>query len=167
MRVNWEVMAPFAAVVVTAALGAWGIAREQSAMRQLERVTAVLKDAGDDFEGRAELLWLQTALSRRVNRQYRAPQKRGVLFYAWALRIASLGMLLWVYFVLTNAFFSRALTDEVGQPRVGATWATIVAITVLGVLGAIVGALQLRRREKERAEWLRVAEPDSSEAAQL
>jgi hypothetical protein len=68
------VLTPLAAVLVTAVLGALGIAREQSAMRQLEWITAVLKDAGSKFPGREELVWLQEALAKRVNLQHRAPR---------------------------------------------------------------------------------------------
>lgn len=164
---DWGVLAPFAAVVVTAVLGAFGIAREQSAIRQLERVTAVLKDAGGDFDGRTELLWLQGALSKRVNRQYRAPRKRATLLYGWATRLAGWGLLLWIYFVLSSAFFKNVLTDSGGQPRVGATWSFVIAVGVLGFLGSIVGAASLRKREKDRAAWLATAEADDSEAPAL
>ena len=164
---NWGVLAPLAAVIVTAVLGAVAIAREQSAIRQLERVTIVLKDAESDFDGRQALLWLQTALAERVNRQYRAPRKRSALIYGWATRLAGWGVLLWVYFVFSSVFFRTVLTDEVGQPRVGATWAAVISITVLGFVGSAVGAFHLRKRERERAEWLAHAGPADSEASML
>ncbi len=164
---DWDVVAPLAAVFVTAVLGALGIAREQSAIRQLERVTAVLKDAEDDFEGRAELLWLRSALAKRINLQYRAPRKRRVLFYGWATRLAGWGLLIWVYFVFSSVIFRVVLTDSVGQPRVGATWAMVIAITVLGFVGSGVGAFHLRKRERQRTDWLKTASPTTSEAPQL
>ncbi|MCS6587146.1 hypothetical protein [Curtobacterium flaccumfaciens] len=164
---DWGVLASLAAVIVTAVLGALAIAREQSAMRQLERVTAVLKDTSQDFEGRQELLWLQSTLSTRVNLQYRAPRKRRVLIYGWATRLAGAGLLLWVYFVVTSAFVSSALIDSGGQPRVGATWAMLGVIVALGVAGTAVGARHLRRRDRERRAWVEAASSDASEAPQL
>jgi hypothetical protein len=165
--VDWGVVAPVGAVIVTAVLGALGIAKEQSAIRQLERVTLVLKDTGDEYAGRSELLWLQGVLAKRVNQQYRAPRKRGVLIYGWAMRLAGWGLLLWVYLVVSGAIFRLVLTDSVGQPRVGATWALVISIVVLGVLGSAIGALVIRRRERERAEWLVAAGPDESHAPLL
>ena len=161
------VIAPLAAVIVTAVLGALGIAREQSAMRQLERVTVVLKEAGEDFEGRTELLWLQTALAKRLNQQYRAPRKRGMLLYGWAMRLAGWGLLTWVYFVLSGAFFQVVLTDSNGQPRVAATWGLVISFVVLGVLGSVVGTTSLRKRERDRREWLVAAGPYESDAPHL
>ena len=164
---DWGVVAPLAAVLVTAVLGALGIAREQSAIRQLERVTAVLKDAEDDFEGRAELIWLRNALAKRINLQYRAPRKRRVLLYGWATRLAGWGLLLWVYFVFSSVFFRVVLTDSVGQPRVEATWAMVIALAILGFVGSGVGAFHLRKRERQRTEWLATAGPTDSEAPPL
>ena len=166
-RMDLGVIAPLAAVIVTAVLGALGIAREQSAMRQLERVTVVLKEAGQDFEGRAELLWLQTALAKRLNRQYRAPRKRGVLLYGWAMRLAGWGLLTWVYFVLSDALFQVVLTDSNGQPRVAATWSLIISFVVLGVIGSVIGTTSLRRRERDRRQWLNAAGPHESDAPHL
>lgn len=166
-RVDLGVIAPLAAVIVTAVLGALGIAREQSAMRQLERVTVVLKEAGKDFEGRAELLWLQTALAKRLNQQYRAPRKRGVLLYGWAMRLAGWGLLTWVYFVLSGALFQVVLTDSNGQPRVAATWGLVISFVVLGALGSVIGTTSLRKRERDRREWLVAAGPDESDAPHL
>ena len=164
---DWAVIAPLAAVVVTAVLGALAVAREQSAIRQLERVTALLEDGDDDFAGRSDLLWLQSALARRVNQQYRAPRKRATLVYGWAMRLAGWGLLLWVYFVISGAIFQVALRDSVGQARMGATWAFIVSIVVLGVLGSAIGAFSLRKRARERSEWLATADPDESHAPLL
>lgn len=161
------VIAPVAAVIVTALLGALGIAREQSAIRQLERVTTVLKDAGDDFEGRSELLWLRAALAKRVNQQYRAPRKRGVLISGWAMRLAGWGLLLWVYFVFSNVIFRDVFTDSGGQPRIGLTWALVISILVLGVLGSAIGAAGLRKRDRDREQWLATAGSDQSHAPLL
>lgn len=104
-------------------------------MRQLERVTVVLREAGDKFEGRAELLWLQTALAKRLNQQYRAPRMRRVLLYGWAMRLAGWGLLTWLYFVLSDALFQVVLTASNGQPRVAAAWALVTSFVGLGVLG--------------------------------
>lgn len=159
---DWGVVAPVSAVIVTAVLGALGIAREQSAIRQLERVTAVLKDTNDDFDGRPELRWLQGELASRVKQQYRAPRKRSELIYGWGLRFGGWGLLIWVYFVISSAFFQQVLTDRNGQPRLGATWALIISIFALGVLGSIVGAAILRKRERDRVHWLAKAGPEES-----
>lgn len=130
-------------------------------------MTAVLKDADDDFEGRVELIWLRNALAKRINLQYRAPRKRRVLLYGWATRLAGWGLLLWVYFVFSSVFFRVVLTDSVGQPRVEATWAMVIAIAILGFVGSGVGAFHLRKRERQRTEWLAAAGPTDSEAPPL
>lgn len=160
-------VAALAAVLVTAALGALGITREQSAIRQRERVTAVLKEMGSDAKGRDELEWLQGALARRVNLQYRAPRERSSMLAGWTGRLLGSGLVLYTYFFLTTTFLASVTSDDSGNLTPFGTAITLGAYTVGGVAAILVGNLNLRQRRSIRDRWVTEAEPGDSTAPTL
>lgn len=157
---DWTIVAPISAVFVTAVLGALGISREQSVMRQLERVTAVLKDMPDNAEGRRDLEWLQTALARRVNNQYRAPRMRDDLAWGWLSRLSGWGLSLILYVLFFHAV-QRASPSE--TPSALSGWITLAFLALIAVGSAWAGSRRLRRRVNERQKW--IVESHSTDSA--
>ena len=165
---NWAaaapVLAPIAAVVVTAALGALGIAREQSAMRQLERVTAVLKETPEHAAARGQLEWLRDALAAHVNAQYRAPRHRFIQTVGWVTTLGGCGIGVWFYMVLALAT-ERASPDPADTP----TWVALAIFFGLLIIAAAVwsGPWFLRGRSAAREGWIEKARPDDSAAPKM
>lgn len=164
---NWGIVASFAAVAVTAVLGALGIAREQSAIRQLERVTAVLKDSEPTFQGRAELEWMRAALAKRVNNQYRAPRARGNLFWSWVSLLLGWGLLAGIYGIFVKALTDAATATNDGKVEGWGAWVVLSIGIITGVGGAMTGARGLRARQALRDKWIKQARAEDSDAPTL
>ena len=95
---DWSIIATF----VTAGVGVWvaasAIVRERSPLRDLERITAVLKDTPADASRRPVLEAVRDDLSLLLNLRYRAPRFRYDRFVFWYCVLAV--ALLVVVFVL-------------------------------------------------------------------
>ncbi|MFS0731035.1 hypothetical protein ABC270_13270 [Curtobacterium sp. 1P10AnD] len=96
-----------AGVLVTAALGAIAVVREQSAMRQLERITAILKDAPEGTITQRRLQVLQEHLTHRVSLQYRLPKGAEAQFLGLTMAGSSIALLLITLFDMTTSLNRR------------------------------------------------------------
>jgi len=96
-----------AGVLVTAALGAIAVVREQSAMRQLERITAILKDAPEGTITQRRLQLLQEHLTHRVSLQYRLPRGVQTQFLGLMMAGSSIALLLTTLFDMTASLNHR------------------------------------------------------------
>lgn len=147
----WSVIATLAGVAVTALLGALAIVREQSVVRQLERVTALLKDTPEHAEGRSHLEWLRGDLSRRLNYQYRAPRQRFALFMGWFGLLFGLGNLIALYFLA--AFRFASLATERLDPG-WAPWVTYGGLVLVSIGLARSAYRGIVRRARRRIRWI-------------
>lgn len=136
-------------VLVGAAGATWAVVREQSLMRQLERVTAILKDTPvEALEPRKDLEYLRDHLSRRINRRYRAPRERFRLFMGWYLTLAGVGTLVWTFLLVAMQWVSQASPSPEAVPF------AVAATVVLAIIAFALGRTTLRRRENARLDWV-------------
>lgn len=152
---EWSVLATFAGVLVAAAGAAWAIVREQSVIRQLERVTAVLTDVPEGSPGHAHLVVVRADLARRLNETYRAPRHWFRAFAGWTFWIlAALAFVLaYVYaYVGLTALLPLPVSRRDFTPR---DWFELAGVFVGLSVGAffLAGAALLGRSRKRRA-WL-------------
>jgi uncharacterized membrane protein (DUF485 family) len=162
---DWTVVAAFVGVLVPAALTALGIAREQSALRQLERVAAVLKDTADDVPGRPHLVWLHAALAERVNAQYRAPRYRPLQVLAWTMVLGGWSLAIYLYVIVLVAFVRATPSDPHLPAIVG--MGIFGGLLVSFLVAVFLGRRWLRQRATRRFEWLATAAPEDSAAPRL
>lgn len=156
---NWAIVATFVGIGVTAVLGAITAAHEQSPMKQLERVTALLKDTPSDAAERRQLTWLRDELSRRVNEQYRAPTDRYGLGLGSVIGIYGAGLVVFLFPILINLW-----TKDWTPPQnlsVGVQSLMYGALLVGGGVLAAFGRKTLKLRNLRRRQW--VAEHDDTE----
>jgi hypothetical protein len=157
---DWSVLATFAGVAVAAAGAAWAVVREQSVLRQLERVTAVLKDLPESSPAAPQLMFLQNSLARRLSRGYRAPKLYWEQYFGWFALLLSIGM-----FASLVATAVRAALYSWTVMRMGAV-ADVILVGILLLFIAVaflVGVRYLRRRTRTRNDWL---EADGSDLHQ-
>lgn len=165
---TWSVIATLAGVAVTAVLGTLAIVREQSVVRQLERVNAVLKDMPAEAAGYAHLEWLRGDLARRVNLQYRAPRQRYRLFWGWYGLVLG-GLFLVIGYAVMVALAIRSV-PETPTPEPIPTWLSVLffcAVTVSSFLMILLGMLFMRRRAMSRLRWSVRAAPTESAAPHI
>jgi hypothetical protein len=157
----WSVLATLAGVAVTALLGALAIVREESVVRQLERITALLKETPDDAEGRAHLEWLRKDLSRRLNYQYRAPRQRLTLFMGWFGLLFGIGNLLAIYFLAAFKFATLTTTflDPGWEP-----WIVYGTLALMSVGLARSAYRAIGRRARRRVRWILRHNSDASKS---
>lgn len=150
---QWSVVATFAGVLVAASAAAWGIVREQSVVRQLERLTAILKDIGEDEPSRAHLEFVRTDLAERLNTNYRAPREWLASFIGWTLRLAA-----WASFVIAYAAIAATLIAQIPKPVRDGGPGTIIMVALLnaavGGASLLLAAAFFRRRRVRRQRWL-------------
>ncbi|MFJ3385608.1 MULTISPECIES: hypothetical protein [unclassified Curtobacterium] len=152
---EWSVLATFAGVLVAAFGAAWAIVREQSPMRQLERVSAVLKDMPEGDSACESLEVVRRDLAKRINSAYRAPREWFFGIAAWAFRIGG-----WLVFVVAYgyAFLGlEALLPPTRDPRDygAADWLELAAF--FGIFAAVAGLLATQLfhiRNRNRRKWL-------------
>jgi len=91
---DWSVLGSLAGLLGAGAAlwaAAWAIVRERSPLRELERITSILKDTPDDAPKRQELEAVRNHLSLRLNLRYRVPPQTPLIFLSWTLIVASFG----------------------------------------------------------------------------
>ena len=161
---EWSVLATFAGVLVAAAGAAWAIVREQSLMRQLERVSAVLKDVPEGSPGHAHLVVVRADLARRLNETYRAPRHWVLAFIGWALRIAGAMAL-----VLAYVYGYIWIATVMPPTRPVSSYTALDWLQLAGTFAAlatgvflIAGLVSWKRSEKRR-EWLKSHRPDEAD----
>lgn len=153
---SWTVIAAFAAPAVAASIGAWGLAREQSILRRLERVTAVLKETPESAQAREHLEWLRDDLARRLNIGYRAPRAREALWWGWALTVLGGAALAAIYIlVIVAAASSVSASGHSATAGEGVLFFVISVIASFAVL--IAGFVLIIRRNAKRELWAKNA----------
>lgn len=160
---TWTVLAALAGAFVTATLGALAIVREQSVIRQLERITAILKDTPDTVQGRANVEWVRDDLARRLNFQYRAPRQGSNLFIGWLGVLFGTGVLILVYAGLVFTGIAMALS---GEAKTLPAWISVTEVVVVAAIAIVLlrtGYGFLRRRARQRLRWV-IRHPDWSAA---
>lgn len=161
----WATVASLAGVLVAAGGAAWAIAREQSLLRQLERITDILKDTEAAGSARADLEHVRDSLARRINLRYRAPRLRQEAFGSWYLILAGCGA--WLIFVGNGFVWATERVLQAHLPGwVGVTSTGIVAIILAG-LGAFWYAMRIRERERWVHEAAQAGDDSRSEAPML
>ncbi|GAB2975867.1 hypothetical protein [Frigoribacterium salinisoli] len=138
---DWSIIGGILAGAAAVWAAVYTLVRERAPMRELERVTAVLKDTPKDALNRVDLEVVRDHLSLRINYGYRAPRGLGFLLLGWT------GLLSGV--VLFFVVFGVELTGE-------QTLSTGRSI-LLGMMNGIVVALgqaALFARWRARNKWL-------------
>lgn len=139
-------------LLVGAAGGAWAIVREQSLIRQLERVTAVLKDTPDDAsKARRDLEHIRNHLALRINRRYRAPRQRLELFNAWYFTLLGMGIAI----VLVVTAIATGV-ERVQDADVPVVW-SVVSLLAMGIGALALGCYLNYRRDRARSAWVLTA----------
>lgn len=160
---EWSVLATFAGVLIAAFGAAWAIVREQSLIRQLERVTAVLTDVPVGSPGYDDLVVVRAHLARRFNETYRAPREWARGFFGWTLRVAGAlaFVLAYVYvFIGLNALLPR--TRPFSDYR-ATDWLAIGGLFAALALGVFIAAtLVMWGRSDRRRRWLIAHDPDEA-----
>ncbi|WIB69786.1 hypothetical protein [Curtobacterium sp. MCBD17_026] len=158
---DWAVVATFAGIGVTAVLGAFATVREQSPVRQLERVTAMLKDTPASTSARDDLEQLRDSLARRVLNGYRAPRE------GWMLTLSWLAFLYGGFFVVAGpvilAYNGLSLVPGLSD----APWQWMIMGAALGGGGwflYVQGRGLFAVRHKIRTNWLKNAKHTESKA---
>lgn len=159
---SWAVVATFAGIGVTAVLGAITAAHEQTPMKQLERVTALLKDTPTDASERAQLVWLRDELSRRVNERYRAPRDRFGLGLGWLTGLYGAGLTV-VFLPALIHLLTKDWTPT-GEFPVEVQPLIYGGLLVLGIGLIVIGRYSLKTRREARRRW--IDEHTSTESAQ-
>ena len=163
---SWTVIAAFAAPAVAAVLGAWGIAREQSVIRRLERITAILKDTPKGAAAEAHLQWLRDDLARRLNIAYRAPRERESQWFGWALTVLGGSILAGIYILIVVAAAIASNTSE--EPiSAGQGVLTFVLIVVGAIASLLFGFGLIIRRNKKRERWAEEAAADDTHSPKI
>ncbi len=133
-------------------------------MRQLERVTAILKDTTESTAGRESLEALRDELAERILNSYRAPRERFALFYVWASALYGIGLLVagvvWVFRAVGETF------GEVELP-IWVFFAIGGGLIIVGIFLLRSSFEALRDRQKFRDKWLSGPKPRTSEAPKL
>lgn len=161
---EWSVLATFAGVLVAAAGAAWAIVREQSLIRQLERVTSVLTDVPEGSPGYDHLVFVRADLARRLNETYRAPRHWLRAFVGWTLRLAS-----GLAFALAYVYVYLGLNMLVPVARPGRDYSAANWLELAGVFGAlacgvsVAASLTMWGRSERRRTWLRGHRPDEAD----
>lgn len=137
---------------MAAVLGARVIAHEQSLIRRLERITAVLKDTPKGAAAETHLQWLRDDLARRLNIAHRAPRERDSQWFRWALAVLGGSVLAGIYvlIVVAAAIASNSNDEPVSAGQGGFTFVLIVAAAIASLL---FGSALLIRRNKKRERW--------------
>lgn len=165
---EWSVLATFAGVLVAAFGAAWAIVREQSVMRQLERVSAVLKDLPCDDPGRDHLVVVRADLAKRLNEGYRAPRIWGLALLASALRIFGAIVIAvgYVYaFIGLNSLLPP--TADLRGYR-SADWLGLsVVFVVIGAATFLIAAAVVGKRSQLRRGWLSRHSRDSADRSSV
>lgn len=161
---DWAVVATFAGIGVTAVLGALTTAREQSPFRQLERVTAVLKDTPSGTAGRESLEVLRDELAERILNGYRAPREQRGLILAW------IGMLYGAGLLIAGPTMVLLAVNELFPGDFLPGWTRIVFGPVFFLLGVVMVRLSRRAfglRQEHRALWVQTLGSQESAAPKL
>lgn len=149
---------------MTAVLGALALAREQSVLRRLERISTVLKETPDDAAGRTHLEWLRDDLARRLNLQYRAPRDWWTLVAGWAIALTGLLVLLGAYVLLVVLTAVSIPKHESSATTVGDVQAMLWAAMAVGFAVFAVGTAMRFWRDRQRRKWAEKAAPHDSES---
>jgi len=138
---DWSIVGTLLTAVVGVTVATWTVVRERSPLRELERITAVLKDTPEDAPRRRELEVIRDHLSQRLNARYRAPRE-------------VVGRFLAVYCMLSGVllggfgFVIVALAPEYSSP------AALVIYAVFSGISVTIGALVLASIRRYRKRWL-------------
>jgi hypothetical protein len=138
---DWSIIGGILAGGAAVWAAVYTLVRERAPMRELERVTAVLKDTPKDALNRVELEAVRDHLSLRINYGYRAPRELGFLVLGWT------GLLGGV--VLFFIVFSVELAGE----QTASTGLSIL-IGLLNGIVVVVGQGALFARWRARNRWL-------------
>jgi hypothetical protein len=107
---DWSVLGSLAGLIGAGAAlwaAAWAIVRERSPLRELERITSVLKETPDNAPRRRELEAVRDHLSLRLNIRYRVPPQTYLIFLSWTLIVAS--FIFFILFIVIASIDSRPL----------------------------------------------------------
>lgn len=152
--VGWSVIATFAGVLVAAIGAAWAIVREQSVLRQLERVSSILKDYPESDAGREDLEFVRGDLAKRLNKVYRAPYEWFAGFAGWVIGMFGAAALIMAYLFLVTAANQEWPTSH--KHRQPADWVNLASFTgVLGAVAVVVSIAFFARRTSVRRKWLK------------
>lgn len=142
---DWSIVSS----ILVASVGLWGafwaVSRERAPMRELERITIILKDTPDDAPKRAYLEGVRDHLSMRINHRYRAPRKATELFSVFYGLFAGTAFL--VFYVLVRVTTSIEVTPA-------STWVTLGAVTAWFLAAGFFAI----KRMVARYRWLKVVE---------
>lgn len=156
--------ATFVGIAVTAVLGALALAREQSVLRRLERISTVLKETPDHAAGRPHLEWLRDDLARRVNLQYRAPRDRWTLVAGWTVAFAGLLLLLGAYVLLVVLAALSIPQQDPSETTVEDAQRMLWVVMAVGLVVFAAGTAMRFWRDRQRRKWAEQASPDDSKA---
>jgi len=140
--VDWSIIGGILAGAAAVWAAVYTLVRERAPMRELERVTAVLKDTPDQVAYRAYLEAVRDHLFLRINFAYRAPREVYLLTLGWT-GLAG-GLLFFIFLVYVESGRETALP----------TWASLALGLINGGIVAI-GQLALYSRWRSRQKWLK------------
>lgn len=163
-RMEWSVLATFAGVLVAAAGAASAIVREQSLIRQLERVTAVLTDVREGSPGYDHLVVVRADLARRFNETYRAPRHWGRAFAGWTLRVAAALALVLTYVYVFTGLYTLMPRNRPVSDYSGSDWLELGGLFGALAVGVFIASgLVMWGRSERRRKWLNTHGPEEAD----
>ena len=138
---DWSIVGGILAGAAAVWAAVYTLLRERAPMRELERVTAVLKDTPEGAAHRPHLEAVRDHLCLRINFAYRAPREFLLLSLGWTGLLGGLAMFVFVFIL---EFFGEGATPA---------WASLGLGICTGVL-VTLGRFALYSRWRVRRNWL-------------